>query len=176
MEIRKCTDSDIIPTGAFYDKVVAWLDEHINYPKWVYQVYPSENSVREMTKTNSQYICMDDGKIIGAFVLNDDPQGNYRKGNWSRNIPEGNYMVIHALAIDPQLQGKGLGTDVIRFCVNKAKQCGYQALRLDIVPDNIPARKLYEKNGFLYAGDADLERGIENIPVFSLFELNWRLP
>lgn len=36
-----------------------------------------------------------------------------------------------------------------------------------------PARKLYEKNGFTYAGDVDLERGIEDIPVFSLFKLNW---
>ena len=27
MEIRKCTDSDIIPTEAFYDKVVTWLDD-----------------------------------------------------------------------------------------------------------------------------------------------------
>ena len=25
----------------------------------------------------------------------------------------------------------------------------------------------------LYAGNVDLERGIEDIPVFSLFELNW---
>jgi hypothetical protein len=43
---------------------------------------------------------------------------------------------------------------------------------VDIVPDNLPARKLYEKEGFTYAGDVDLERGIEEIPLFSLFELD----
>ena len=62
---------------------------------------------------------------------------------------------------------------MVRFCVDKAKSNGFQALRVDIVPENLPAKKLYEKNGFTWAGDADLERGIENIPVFSLYEKNW---
>ena len=46
-------------------------------------------------------------------------------------------------------------------------------LRVDIVPTNHPAKKLYEKNGFTYAGDVDMGRGIEGIPEFSLFEFNW---
>ena len=50
---------------------------------------------------------------------------------------------------------------------------GYKAFRLDIVPGNAPAQKLYEKSGFKYAGDAGLDRGIAHIPVFSLYELNW---
>ena len=82
-------------------------------------------------------------------------------------------MVLHTLAVSPEAQGKGLASEVIRFCIAEAKKQGYQALRLDIVPENLPARRLYEKNGFTCAGDADLERGIEEIPVFTLFENNW---
>ena len=40
------------------------------------------------------------------------------------------------------------------------------------MPDNEPARKLFEKNGFTYAGDADLELDPGDIPVFSLYEYN----
>ena len=85
----------------------------------------------------------------------------------------GAYMVLHTLAIEPNLQGQGLGSEIIRFCQEKAKGKGYLALRLDIVPENQPARIFYEKNGFSYAGNADLGRRIEGIPMFSLFELNW---
>ena len=172
MEIRKCTEKDMVPAGAFYDKVVLWLDEHINYPKWVYRTYPSEGSVCEMTKAGSQYICIDKGKIIGAFVLNTDPQGNYGKGNWEMNLSDGEYMVIHAMAVSPELNGQGLGSEIIRFCAEKGKAEGYRALRADVVPDNFPAKALFAKNGFRYASDADLERNLEDIPVFSLFELN----
>lgn len=173
MIIRKCTTDEIVPLGAFYDNIVLYLDSHINYPKWMYKEYPTENSVRTQTEASSQYICLDGDKIVGAFVLNTDPQGNYQKGNWKKNIPDGQYMILHTLAIAPELQGKGLGSEVVEFCINKAKEDGYKALRVDIVPGNIPAKKLYEKHGFKYIGDYDLDRGYEYIPLFSLFELNW---
>lgn len=147
LEIRICREADISSAGAFYDRVVWWLDHHINYPKWLYRVYPSERSVREMTAGGNQYLCEEEGRIIGAFVLNADPQGNYQKGNWKEAVPDGSYLVLHSLAIDPEVQGKGVGTEVVCFCESKAKAEGYRALRVDIVPDNYPARKLYEVNG-----------------------------
>lgn len=173
MQIRKCRETEIVEVGAFYDEIVWWLDNHINYPKWMYKIYPSESFVRESTMAGKQYVCMKGRKLAGAFVLNDDPQGNYQKGKWARHIPDGEYMVLHALAISPELQGKGLGAEIVRFCTEEAKSKGYKAFRLDIVPGNAPAQKLYEKSGFKYAGDADLDRGIAHIPVFSLYELNW---
>lgn len=173
MKIQKCHEADVAAVGAFYDQVVQWLDEHINYPKWMYRIYPSEKWAREMTAAGAQYICTDNQKLIAAFVLNDDPQGNYQKGRWSRDLPDGSYMVLHALAIAPEMQGRGIGAKIVRFCEEKAKAEGYKALRVDIVPGNLPARRLYEKSGFRYAGDVDLDRGIETIPIFCLFELNW---
>ena len=173
MEIRKCTEADATAAGAFYDKVVRWLDGHINYPKWIYGVYPSAETVRASTLAGEQYVCLDTGRIVGAFILNADPKGNYRKANWRQPLAEGEYMVLHTLATDPEVHRRGIGTEIIRYCAGQARSQGYRALRVDIVPDNWPARRLYEKNGFTHAGDVDLERGIDGIPVFSLYELNW---
>lgn len=173
MIIRKCTQADIGAAGAFYDKVVEYLDAHINYPKWMYKVYPSEEFVRDMTREGSQYLCMEKDSVAAAFVLNTDPQGNYGKGHWTRDLPEGSYMILHTLAVDPALSGKGIATRVIDYCIAKGKEEGYKALRLDIVPGNLPAEKLYLKNGFSFAGEADLERGIDRIPFFRLYEKNW---
>lgn len=172
VQIRECTQADIKAAGAFYDKVVLWLDSHVNFPRWEYRVYPSESFVRKMTAAGSQYIALRDGRIVGAFVLNTDPQGNYRKGRWEKDLPEGSYMVIHALAADPELQGQGIASQIIRFCIKKAKSSGYKALRTDTVFDNYPARRLYEKNGFSYAGDADLERDVAGLPACSMYELS----
>lgn len=172
LEIRKCREEDIPEAGRFYDRVVEWLDQHINYPKWTYKEYPSETSVRNQTRDGGQYLCLEDGKIVGAFVLNDDPEGSYWKGRWERELAEGSYLVIHALAVDPKRQREGIASEIVRYCIDRARSGGYQAVRLDIVPDNHPARALYEKHGFRYAGDADLDRNIDEIPLFSLFELN----
>ena len=107
MEIRKCLETDIPETGRFYDRAVEWLDSHINYPKWEYGVYPSETSARNQTHDGGQYICLDRGKIVGAFVLNADPEGSYWKGKWENELADGSYLVIHALAVDRRNREKG---------------------------------------------------------------------
>ena len=173
MEIRKCNIDDIVGVGAFYDVVVQHLDNTINYPKWEYKIYPSDESVRTKVQEQSQFLCKDEGKIVGAFVLNDDPAGAYEKVAWSKTLAEGEYMVCHTLATAPDQQGRGLGKQLVEFCIAYAKEQGFQGIRLDVVPDNTPARRLYEKCGFSYVGDIDLERDIEEIPLFSMYELNF---
>lgn len=170
MEIRLCTEADIVSAGAFYDTVVKYLCEHVNYPKWTYKEYPSEDSVRRMTEAGCQYVCVEEGQIVGAFVFNEAPQGSYEKAAWKVPLERGEYMVCHALATAPQVQGKGIGRQMVEFCIQYAKSRGYRAVRLDVVPDNFPAKRLYEKCGFVYAGDVDLERGIVEIPEFSMYE------
>ena len=172
-KIRKCGEPDIPGTAAFYDRVILYLDGHINYPRWIRHVYPSEASVRRMTETGSQYLYTEGEEIVGAFALNTDPQGCYSSGKWKRSLPEGSYLVLHAMAIDPDRHRRGIGSEILRFSVDRAKSEGYRAVRADIVPENIPARRLFEKNGFTFAGDADLCRNIGNIPLFSLYERNW---
>lgn len=173
MVIRTCKAEDIVAAGIFYDRVVKHLCENINYPKWRYKEYPSESSVREMTQKGCQFICIDNGVIVGAFVLNDDPQGKYENATWSTQLSRGDYMVCHTLAAEPSLQGRGIGRQMVAYCIDYAKSQAYKAIRLDVVPDNIPAKKLYEKCEFQYIGDADLERDIAEIPLFSLYELNF---
>ena len=173
MEIRVCRVEDIAAVGRFYDHVVKNLCENINYPKWSYQEYPSESSVREMTEKGCQFVCLEQDVIVGAFVLNDDPQGKYENAEWTGQVPRGEYMVCHTLAADPSLKGKGIGKQMVGYCIEYARNHGYKAIRLDVVPDNIPAKRLYEKCGFRYIGDADLERNIDEIPLFSLYEMNF---
>ena len=173
MEVRQCKIQDVEAVGEFYDDVVANLCASINYPKWTHKVYPSTNFAREMTDKGEQFVCVENNEIVGAFVFNDDPQGAYENATWGAILQRGEYGVCHAVAIKTSLQGKGFGKQIVEFCIRRAKELGYKAIRLDVVPSNLPARKLYEKCGFTYVGDADLERGYEDIPVFSLLELNF---
>ena len=56
LNIRKGSEEDIARIGQFYDDVVLWLNDHVNYPRWIYKVYPSESSVRDMVNAGCQYI------------------------------------------------------------------------------------------------------------------------
>ena len=172
MYIRKAVPSDFDSASALYDKVTLYLEQHINYPHWTHKVYPCSDTVKEGLETDSLFVCCEGDGIMGAFLLNTDPAGDYSAGEWSRDIADGEYMIIHALAVDPDLSRKGTGKAMVEFCLNYAKEKGYKAIRLDAVPENLPARRMYEGLGFSFAGEKNLKRYETGIPVFALYEYN----
>lgn len=172
MKIFKCTAENLDSVSQFYDKVIRYLEGTINYPKWVYGQYPSRESVKQAIEEKVQYACCDGERVVGAFIMNDNPQGDYSAGEWQTELDEGAYLVIHTLASDPEIYRRGIGRRMIEYCINAARERGFDAIRLDVVPSNVPARRLYESMGFSFAGEKDLKREIEEIPVFALYELN----
>ena len=172
MEWIKCKNEQLDLVSDMYSRVVKHLGETINYPKWSKE-YPCRESVREAIRKGEQYACIENGQVVGAVVLNHNPDGNYGAGNWSKNLKEGEYLVIHTLAVDPLAGHKGIGGYMVDCCIELALQKGYKAIRLDVVPKNVPAISLYKKKGFIFAGEKDLLRNIEEIPLFELYELNF---
>ena len=172
MKVIKCTYDHLDELAAFFDKVTSYLCSNINYPKWVPNEYPGIESCRQAIENQYQYVCIKDNKIVGAVILNDNPQGDYDAGDWQVNLKQGEYLVIHTLATDPDLYNQGISKFICEFCIQQAKKSGYKAVRLDVVPGNDPAVRLYEKLGFTFAGEKDLKR-FAHIPTFLLYELNF---
>ena len=152
-----------------YGRVVKHLKETVNYPKWS-EEYPCRESVQKAIQKGEQYACVEDGEILGAAVLNENPDGDYGAGDWSQELRQGEYLVIHTLAADPSARGRGVGSYIVERFIEMAKSRGYQAIRVDVVPGNDPAVNLYQRKGFVFAGAKDLLRGIEEIPIFELYE------
>ena len=157
---------------AFYHQVIAYLQSHINYPFWSSE-HPSDESIKEAAERGEQYICVDSGKVVGALILSEDPDGDYESGSWSRNLKEGEYLSVHVLAVSCDCYQSGVGSFMVDECISIARIKGYKALRLDIVPANTPAKRLYEKKGFVLAGTVDLKRPTAPVPLFDLYEMNF---
>jgi ribosomal protein S18 acetylase RimI-like enzyme len=171
MEFIKCEKEHFCSVAKMYESSVEFLENNINYPLWSSE-HPSREYVKEAIAKGEQFACIDCGSVIGAVVLSENPEGSYELGDWSRELSRGEYLVVHILAVSPERMKEGVGEFLVDGCISYAKSRGYKAIRLDVVPDNIPAIRLYEKKGFCYAGTKDLQRGIEEIPIFGLYELN----
>lgn len=172
MELIKCGDEQLDLVSDMYSSVVKHLEETVNYPKWS-KNYPCKESVMEAIQKGEQYACVENGAILGVVVLNDNPDGNYAAGRWSKELRQGEYLVIHTLAVNPAAGRRGVGEYMVDCCIEIALREGYQAIRIDVVPNNIPAINLYKRKGFIFAGVKDLLRNIEDIPLFELYELNF---
>lgn len=171
-EFLRCDMSHFDAVAEMYARAVRKLERTVNYPKWS-EAHPSRAYIAEAIRCGNQFACIQNGAVLGAAVLSEDPEGSYDPGHWSRTLQQGDFLVIHVLAVDPAFERRGIGGFLVDQSIAYARAQGYAALRLDVVPENIPAVKLYLSRGFRSAGKSDLQRGLDFIPIFELYELNF---
>jgi len=171
MIFQRCTENDLKKTIGLYHRVIKHLEETVNYPQWS-DAHPSDESIRQAFASGELYICKDGDTVAGAAVMSEDPEGDYGAGDWSRELSPGEFLIIHVLASHPDYARKGVGGILVDGCLDVAKKAGYRAVRLDVVPENLPAVGLYQKHGFSYAGTKSLNRPGVDIPLFDLYEYN----
>lgn len=81
-------------------------------------------------------------------------------------------MTPHALAVDPKLQGRGIGRTVVENIVKLAKAEHKRAIRLDVVGACKAAEKLYTRCGFRLVEAKNMFYEDTGWTEFKLFELN----
>jgi len=110
----------------------------------------------------------DDVYAIEETYLNN--QGEFLIGEWDgafvamgalhRTTPE--RAEIKRMRVHPDYQGRGLGQIILTELEARARALGYRTLHLDTSILQLPAQKLYEKNGFREVG-RDVYQGLEVI-------------
>jgi GNAT superfamily N-acetyltransferase len=173
MVIRNARLEDEESLVGFYKGVIDYLldEDHINYANWSYY-YPNKFNIKRNIIRNEQFIMMENNKVVGAFFLGENRESNYSKGKWSLDLSEEEYLVLDTFALSPSKINKGKGQLMLKFAVNYAKRNNKKAVRLDVIFENEPAKKMLLKGGFKFVGKAKKVRFIEGVTYFALYEYN----
>ena len=84
----------------------------------------------------SNYWLVDDGEFIGAVRI---------RQRLNEHLMEiGGHI---GYAIRPSMRGRGYGNQILELALRKAKEMGIERVRITCDVDNIPSRKIIEKNG-----------------------------
>lgn len=90
----------------------------------------------------------------------------YRVKKWEKNTPKPkDSCYIHAVAVLEQYRGMGIAGRLLEQVQKTAKAEGQQSLALEVVSDNKPAIRTYEKFGFEYCYEIPMSK-------ISLFLIN----
>lgn len=100
----------------------------------------------------------DDVYAIEEAYLNN--QGEFLIGEWdgvfvamgALHRTDAERAEIKRMRVHPDYQGRGLGQMLLNELEARARNLGYKTLHLDTSVVQIPAQKLYEKNGFRAVG------------------------
>lgn len=128
------------------------LRENLNDPevcKFLYVEYPV--SLRECVDYWTQRLqnpffhawaarTVKDNKIAGVITLTQSEQKKVR------------HNADLSLVVGRLFWNKGVGSDLVRYVLQEAKQLGITRIGLSVVAANEPAVSLYKKNGFVIYG------------------------
>ena len=151
METRLATIKDLPIIKNTFAKIVENMFQN-GIDVWD-EVYPCDYFEDDI-KSERLYALFDDEKLVSAFALCESLEGE--------DSLEWHYGNVKALwlcrfGVAPEYTGKGIAG----YMINEAKKIsikrGVKYLRLFVVESNIPAIKLYEKNGFIKAKGAYFE-------------------
>ena len=113
--------------------------------------YPDSATVeQDLIAGDGWFLCVDD-QPAGYFYLGFDGDDSYPliQGAWHY---EGDYAVVHRIAIGSAYRGQGLTEEAFRLIGVQALERGVQILRIDTLRANERMRHVLQKNGFAYCG------------------------
>ena len=84
---------------------------------------------------------------------------------------DGNVCELQKMYFLPQARGLGLGTQMMQFCVAKAREFKFEKIYLETMEYMVPAQKLYKSSGFKYIDGPLGDTGHFSCPVQMLKDL-----
>jgi ribosomal protein S18 acetylase RimI-like enzyme len=87
-------------------------------------------------------VAVEDGDIVGAVTYVPGPQSP-----WAELLDEGE-AGVRMLAVHPAAQRRGVGTVLVRACIDRARRDGRRRVRLHTTSWMTDARRIYERLGF----------------------------
>ena len=156
MKLNRATVEDYESIIAFYDDVTDRTSEMELYARWQKGKHPTHGGIKAYIEEESMYLYKKNDVIIGAMAVTMYQGEDYHNIEWSQQVEDNEVAVIHILAVSPDCQGKGIGSEMIREAIRLAQTNGMKAIRLDALASNTPAHKIYKALGFEYRGQQHL--------------------
>lgn len=116
---------------------------------------PDATFFLERRGPNEVLVAEDEGRVVGYAIL--------QQGHW---MPSHQHVrIINGFAVDPAVQGRGIGRRLLDFAKAEAVRRGAGKVSLRVLGGNTPARQLYASGGFEVEGILRGEFEIDGHPV-----------
>ena len=132
----------------FYHRLITEMQPYPHHPTWIIGTYPRDDYLRQLTESGQVFLGLENGHIVAAMVLNNQPNEGYETVPWQVSAEAAEATIVHLLGVLPECWGRGHGKALLDYAEDLLRAKGQKALRLDVMEENLPARRLYEQNGF----------------------------
>ena len=161
MNFRKSTKSDVSKIMEIVKQAQEYFKSQ-GIDQWQNN-YPNDEVINNDINNGESYVMLDGDDIVATTVISFTKEKSYENildGKW---ITNGDYGVIHRIAVDSNYKGLGLSHEIIKYSEELCLSNNIHSIRVDTHEENIPMENLLKKNNFKYCGIIFLEDGAKRI-------------
>ncbi len=155
---------------SLYDPVIDLFQAQTGTTAWKKGVYPIEADFQRAIEAGTLYLGELEGRLAAGMVVTQGTDKTYGNPPWRVDAPDLETAVIHTLGVSPDFAGQGLGLDMMRQAAELARERRWKALRLDVLENNVPAQRFYERAGFVYIQTKQIWYESTGLVSFLLYE------
>lgn len=133
-----------------------------------YNNYPNKEFIKIALNNNELFVLTLSDRIIGSVILNQDQSIEWNDIIWTSDSDKS--LVIHAMIIDPKMQGRGFGSKLLEYCEKHAIVQGFKYTRLDAFKKNITSNQLYNNKNYKNLGSVIFDKKPENNKEYYCYE------
>lgn len=135
--VRQYTENDIPSMVNIWNEVV---EDGVAFPQEEYLDIESGTEFFK-SQTYTAVACNEEGMVLGLYILHPN------------NIGRCGHICNASYAVEREARGIHIGEQLVSDCLVKGKEYGFSVLQFNaVVANNIHARHLYERLGFVQLG------------------------
>lgn len=126
-------------------------------------VYPLYEHFKKDLDENALFIFISQGHVAASISILPENDPFYHEITWKKSKS----LVVHRLMVHPDFMRMKIGSIMMSFAIQKAKNEGYESMKVDTHPDNIRMQNLLKSLGFVEIGYI---KGMNRIGFECVFE------
>ena len=148
ISLRGATMSDADTVFGLIEDAKTFFKE-MNIDMWQ-RGYPQFSDIIEDITSGNAYVCTDGDRIVGYNFITfcEEDFHSTLKGEWTDDNP----AVFHRLVVDMDYKNAGIGTMLISFVEDLAREHGCTSMRTETDVTNTPMTSLMKKLGYVIRG------------------------
>ena len=119
------------------------------------EVYPTEQDFASDITQGDLFVSEAEGQICGLICINQTEPAVYADAGWT--LAE-KALVLHRMAVDPDMRGRGTGSELLQQAETLALSLGLRYLKTDTYALNEKAQQLFLKHGYHFCGEIQFRK------------------
>lgn len=146
--IREAIIDDVGRIMEILKKIIDEMHSYNNF-QWDENYPQAKDFIKDIEK-GELYVSERENKIVGFICINRDEPKEYDGLNWSLTDEA---LVIHRMGVDTDYRKAGIGSELVGFADNLARQNGVEYLKTDTNSLNTKAQALFQKSNYFFVGE-----------------------